>query len=96
MSAAFPKPFESLFLRLRESPEEVRQSVSTLHCLSKADRTNPPELGEQVASYFLPASKVLWHDAGHQVPPAASMSEVSAFLDDCAAAVVAANDIESD
>eukprot|EP00316_Scyphosphaera_apsteinii_P012579 CAMPEP_0119324006 /NCGR_PEP_ID=MMETSP1333-20130426/62130_1 /TAXON_ID=418940 /ORGANISM="Scyphosphaera apsteinii, Strain RCC1455" /LENGTH=218 /DNA_ID=CAMNT_0007331597 /DNA_START=9 /DNA_END=665 /DNA_ORIENTATION=+ len=95
MSAALPKPYEDLLLRLCNAPEMARQSVRTLHCLSKADDVNPPQLGEQVASCFMPSSKVLWHNSGHQVPPTECLGDVGTFLHQSARASLV-GDGESD
>lgn len=77
---AMPKPYDALMSRLREAPPSA--SMPTLHCLSGADSINPPALGEAVAGCFRhPAAELLWHDAGHQMPPTERLAEVVAFMD---------------
>lgn len=79
-SAALPNPYRPLLERLRSSGGAP--NIPTLHCLSKSDTMNPPELGEELASCFgVASSQVLWHGAGHKVPPRDSLGEVVAWLD---------------
>lgn len=75
--AATPKPHEALLASLGEAG----CSVPTLHSVSAADRMNPAEMGEWVASCFAPSAKLLYHDAGHVVPQdAASVEAVRVFV----------------
>ena len=85
LSGALPKPYEGLLEQLRTAPDTVRGAVRTLHCLCRHDGINPPELGEQVATYFA-ASQILWHQDGHNVPAAAGLCDVAAFLEESAQA----------
>ena len=82
MSAgAVPKPYEPLLHRLREASPPLL--MPTLHCLCATDDMNPATMGEDVASCFAPRSELLWHAAGHALPPAGpeGLGAVAAFLD---------------
>ena len=81
LGAALPKPYESLLEELSCLEPTSIVSMATgsacfsLHCLSKADVTNPPEMGEWVADCFAKSSlqgatqvQKLWHDSGHVIP----------------------------
>lgn len=77
---ATPKPYETLLKRLRLSRRSW--SLPTLHCLSSVDTINPPSSGEVVASCFNhPKAEILWHDAGHTMPPRESLPVVVSFMD---------------
>ena len=62
--------------------------LSCLSCLSKSDTINPPELGEVLAAAFDKSyasgggrSSILWHDAGHELPPEAELiNDVAGFI----------------
>jgi len=77
---AMPKPYEQLLARLQEAPDTAGPILPTLHCLSAEDAINPPALGEELANCF-PNAEVLWHGAGHQMPPKPRLKEVAAFMD---------------
>lgn len=78
--AALPAPFEALLSRLQASGGS--SSIPTLHCLSAVDNMNPPALGEALATCFGPTTtEMLWHDAGHVVPPPDKVVPVVSFLD---------------
>jgi predicted esterase len=78
-AAAMPKPYEPLLLELRNG--ESSTALPTLHCLSKADNMNPPELGEAVVDCFTkPPADVIWHDAGHQVPKGDCLAQVATWM----------------
>ena len=65
LGSALPKPYEQL---LKEASLVGAQSIASLHCLSKSDTINPPELGEWVADCFAPGANTLWHEGGHIIP----------------------------
>lgn len=75
---ALPQPFRPVFEKLQEAGDAA---VPTLHCLSRADTVNPPGLGEELARSFGATAQVLWHDAGHALPPKDKLTEVAAWLD---------------
>lgn len=81
-ASAMPKPYEALLHRLRDSPSPP-MLMPTLHTLCKADDMNPAELGEEIAGCFGPRAEVLWHAAGHAVPPPGpeGLDSVAAFLE---------------
>jgi len=76
--AALPKPYEDLFSRLRDAGGA--QGIRTLHCLSKNDITNPPELGSALAGCFGARAQEHWHGNGHRVAPATSVPTIVEFL----------------
>ena len=79
-SAALPAPFRPVFDRLKEAGGAP--TLPTLHCLSTSDTVNPPALGEELAECFGSASaQVLWHDAGHELPPKPRLGEVAEWMD---------------
>ena len=70
----------ALLARSRDATEAV--ALPTLHCLSKADTMNPPELGEALAGCFRhPPAQLLWHSIGHQLPPNEELPKVVAFME---------------
>ena len=78
--AATPAPYDALLARSRDATEAV--ALPTLHCLSKADTMNPPELGEALAGCFRhPPAQLLWHSIGHQLPPNEELPKVVAFME---------------
>ena len=74
---AVPKPYEPLLERMRADSAPI----PTLHCLSHADNVNPVEQGVALAEFFGPTAEILWHDAGHSMPPGDTNKEVTAWLD---------------
>ena len=82
-SAALPAPYRPLLERLRANSSTTLPSstLPTLHCLSQSDQMNPPELGEELAGCFGASAQLLWHDAGHKLPPRERLKEVAAWLD---------------
>lgn len=98
LGAALPKPHESLLEELSclEATSFVSMATgltsASLHCLSKADAINPPELGEWVADCFAKSSlegavQKLWHDSGHVIPgdkgkaDQLTVNTIASFLD---------------
>ena len=77
-SAALPSPYRPLLERLRSAGGAP--SLPTLHCLSAMDPMNPPELGEELAGCFGDSAQVLWHDAGHDMPPRDRLDELDQWL----------------
>lgn len=85
-SAALPNPYRPLLERLREKAAASSSSIlPTLHTLSKVDKMNPPDLGKELAECFGTGdggtASVLWHSAGHEMPPQDMLNEVAAWLD---------------
>jgi predicted esterase len=77
--SAWPKPWGSMLSRVQA--EAAGTTPPSLHILGRADKTNPPEQGEQVAACL--GGTVRWHEGGHCVAVDANEAVVE-FLRSCA------------
>jgi len=76
--SAWPKPWGPVLSRVHT--EAAGRVPPSLHILGRADRTNPPEQGAQVAACL--GGTVQWHEGGHCV--AAAVNEaVLDFVRNC-------------
>ena len=80
-SAGIAEPYAELLERLADTPPSLRRlSLPTLHCLSEADAVMPADQGALLAACF--GGDVLWHDAGHALPPKDDCKDVIAWCDE--------------
>jgi len=79
--SAWPKPWGPVLQRVQAEAAPGSLPPS-LHILGRADTTNPPEQGEEVARCL--GGSVQWHDGGHCVAADAN-GAVCAFLQACPA-----------
>ena len=59
-------------------------SLPTVHCLSHADTVHTAEDGERLAAFFGADAKVVYHDAGHTMPPGSAFKPVISYVDEAA------------
>eukprot|EP00967_Tisochrysis_lutea_P156688 scaffold316260_cov28-Tisochrysis_lutea.AAC.2 len=78
--AAWPKPWGSHLMRVGEVATPAATKPASLHILGRADKTNPPEQGVEVAKYL--GGEIQWHDGGHCVAADAN-DAVASFLQRC-------------
>lgn len=80
-SAGIAEPFADVLERLADTPPSLRRlRLPTLHCLSEADTVMPPDQGALLAACF--GGDVLWHEAGHDLPPKDDCKDLIAWCDE--------------
>lgn len=80
-AGAIAEPYAETFEELANTPPALRKvQLPTLHCLSEADDTMPPDQGALLAGCF--GGDCLWHDAGHAMPGKDECKDIIAWCDE--------------
>ena len=77
-SGAVPKHYERLLERAAAA--DGAAALPTMHLISEADAVMPADQGARLASLF-PGAEVLWHEAGHAMPPKLECKQIITFCD---------------